>query len=75
MANCQEGLLTISPFMRNVRLGITLIALSDLTLVGGRLKPTIWGNRKEHYNGAKSLIAMCAKILEYDGEFYWERKE
>lgn len=34
---------------------------------------TSWGNKKEQYNGAKSLNAMCANILKCDGEFYWER--
>lgn len=34
---------------------------------------TSWGHTKQQYNGAMSLNAMCAKILECDGEFYWER--
>jgi hypothetical protein len=34
---------------------------------------TSWGHTKEQYNGAKSLNAMCAKILKCDGEWYWER--
>ena len=34
---------------------------------------TSWGNKKEQYNGAKSLNAMCANILTCDGELYWER--
>ena len=34
---------------------------------------TSWGHKKEQYNGAKSLNAMCAKILKCKGEFYWER--
>ena len=34
---------------------------------------TSWGHKKEQYNGAKSLNAMCAKILKCDGEWYWER--
>jgi serine protease Do len=34
---------------------------------------TSWGHMKQQYNGAKSLNAMCAKILECDGEWYWER--
>jgi serine protease Do len=34
---------------------------------------TSWGHKKQQYNGAKSLNAMCAKILECDGEYYWER--
>ena len=36
---------------------------------------TSWGNRKEQYNGAKSLNAMCAEILKCDGDYYWKRKE
>ena len=35
------GLPTVIP-MRNLRLGSTLIALSVLTLVAGRLQPTSW---------------------------------
>jgi S1-C subfamily serine protease len=34
---------------------------------------TSWRNKSQQYNGAKSLNAMCAKILECDGEYYWER--
>ena len=34
---------------------------------------TSWGHKSQQYNGAKSLNAMCAKILECDGEWYWER--
>ena len=34
---------------------------------------TSWGHTKEQYNGAKSLNAMCAKILKCDGEWYWKR--
>ena len=34
---------------------------------------TSWGNKKQQYNGAKSLNAMCAKILKCDGEWYWKR--
>jgi len=36
---------------------------------------TSWGHEVEQYNGAKSLNAMCAKILECDGEFYWVRSD
>jgi serine protease Do len=32
-----------------------------------------WSSTKEQYNGAKSLDAMCRKIIECDGKFYWER--
>jgi S1-C subfamily serine protease len=34
---------------------------------------TSWGNKKEQYNGAKSLNAMCAEILKCEGKWYWER--
>ena len=34
---------------------------------------TSWGSKKEQYNGAKSLNAMCEQILKCDGEFYWAR--
>ena len=34
---------------------------------------TSWGSKKEQYNGAMSLNAMCAKILKCDGKYYWER--
>ncbi len=34
---------------------------------------TSWGHKKEQYNGAMSLNAMCEKILKCDGEFYWIR--
>jgi S1-C subfamily serine protease len=34
---------------------------------------TSWGKKTEQYNGAKSLNAMCAEILECEGEWYWER--
>ena len=38
----------------------------------GRVIGTLtWGNTKEQYNAAKSLDAMCAKILRCDGKFYW----
>jgi S1-C subfamily serine protease len=36
---------------------------------------TSWGHQVEQYNGAKSLNAMCAEILECDGEFYWVRED
>jgi S1-C subfamily serine protease len=32
-----------------------------------------WGRVGEQYNGAKSLNAMCAKILKCKGKYYWER--
>ncbi len=35
---------------------------------------TSWSAKYEQYNGAKSLNAMCAKIIECDGKFYWERE-
>jgi S1-C subfamily serine protease len=31
-----------------------------------------WFNKKEQYNGAKSIDAMCSVILKCDGKFYWE---
>jgi S1-C subfamily serine protease len=34
---------------------------------------TSWGHTKEQYNGAKSLNAMCSKILKCDGKSYWKR--
>ena len=34
---------------------------------------TSWGNKKQQYNGAKSLNAMCAEILKCEGKWYWER--
>jgi serine protease Do len=32
-----------------------------------------WRSKTEQYNGAMSLNAFCAEILECNGEFYWER--
>jgi S1-C subfamily serine protease len=34
-----------------------------------------WSNTKEQYNGAVSLNAMCSKILECDGKYYWDYEE
>jgi S1-C subfamily serine protease len=34
-----------------------------------------WTSTKEQYNGAVSLNAMCRKILECDGETYWDYEE
>lgn len=31
-----------------------------------------WISKKDQYNGAKMIDAMCSKILTYDGEYYWE---
>ena len=31
-----------------------------------------WSSRNEQYNGAKSLDAMCAKIIECAGESFWD---
>jgi len=31
-----------------------------------------WFNKKEQYNGAKSIDVMCSQILKCDGKFYWE---
>ena len=30
---------------------------------------------KEQYNGAMSLNALCVKIMECEGELYWERED
>ena len=32
-----------------------------------------WRSKTEQYNGAMSLNAMCAEILECDGKYYWKR--
>jgi S1-C subfamily serine protease len=34
-----------------------------------------WTSTKEQYNGAVSLNLMCRKIIECDGETYWEYEE
>ncbi len=34
-----------------------------------------WSSTKEQYNGAVSLNAMCSKILECDGKYYWDYEE
>ncbi len=34
-----------------------------------------WSSTKEQYNGAISLNAMCSKILECDGKYYWDYEE
>jgi S1-C subfamily serine protease len=31
-----------------------------------------WFNKVEQYNGAKSLDAMCSKILKCEGKYFWE---
>ncbi len=31
-----------------------------------------WGRKGEQYNGAKSLDAMCAKIIDCDGKTWWD---
>ena len=36
---------------------------------------TSWSSTKEQYNGAMSLNAMCRKIIECDGNRYWELEE
>ena len=36
---------------------------------------TSWGHMEEQYNGAMSLNAMCRKIIECDGDRYWEFDE
>jgi serine protease Do len=40
---------------------------------GSVMGTTSWGSKKEQYNGAISLNAMCAKILKCKGKYYWER--
>ena len=32
-----------------------------------------WHRKGEQYNGAKSLDAMCKKIMKCEGKFYWSR--
>ena len=34
---------------------------------------TSWESGDVQFNGAKSLDAMCAKILDCDGKYYWKR--
>jgi S1-C subfamily serine protease len=34
-----------------------------------------WSSTKEQYNGAVSLNMMCRKIIECDGETYWEYED
>jgi S1-C subfamily serine protease len=42
----------------------------------GRVVGTVsWNSKRDQFNGAKSLDAMCAKIIECDGETYWELEE
>jgi S1-C subfamily serine protease len=42
----------------------------------GRVIGTVsWNSKRDQFNGAKSLDAMCAKIIECDGETYWELEE
>ncbi len=36
---------------------------------------TSWSSTKEQYNGAMSLNAMCRKIIECDGKYYWDYEE
>jgi S1-C subfamily serine protease len=33
-----------------------------------------WGAKGEQYNGAKALDAMCKKLIECKGEYFWERE-
>lgn len=35
---------------------------------------TSWGHKSQQYNGAMSLNAMCAQILDCEGEYYWARE-
>ncbi len=42
----------------------------------GKVVGTVsWSSTKEQYNGAVSLNAMCSKILECDGKYYWDYEE
>ncbi|CAN2188382.1 Trypsin-like peptidase domain containing protein [Candidatus Nanopelagicaceae bacterium] len=42
----------------------------------GRVIGTVsWNSKRDQFNGAKSLDAMCNKILECDGESYWDYEE
>jgi S1-C subfamily serine protease len=42
----------------------------------GRVVGTVsWNSKRDQFNGAKSLDAMCSKIIECDGETYWELEE
>ena len=42
----------------------------------GRVVGTVtWNSTRDQFNGAKSLDAMCNKILECDGESYWDYEE
>jgi serine protease Do len=34
-----------------------------------------WNSKRDQFNGAKSLDAMCRKIIECDGKEYWETEE
>jgi len=39
---------------------------------GNVLGTVSWYSESNQYNGAKSLDAMCAKILTCDGKHYWD---
>ena len=42
----------------------------------GRVVGTVsWNSKRDQFNGAMSLDAMCRKIIECDGETYWEVEE
>ena len=42
----------------------------------GKVVGTVsWSSTKEQYNGAMSLNAMCRKIIECDGKYYWKYEE
>jgi serine protease Do len=42
----------------------------------GKVVGTVsWSSTKEQYNGAVSLNAMCSKILECNGKYYWDYEE
>lgn len=42
----------------------------------GKVVGTVsWSSTKEQYNGAMSLNAMCRKIIECDGKYYWKYED
>lgn len=42
----------------------------------GRVVGTVtWNSKRDQFNGAKSLDAMCRKIIECDGDSYWDYEE
>lgn len=49
-----------------------VLLIDDEGMVVGK---TSWGHAVEQYNGTKSLNAMCAEILDCDGDYYWAQTE